>query len=167
VTKLLIPLVAQPATPRAAAASAVPRPAGPEPAVEPPLAVRGASLQAWSRAVSGSGDPALVLDPEGAVVAASTAAAELLDRPVAELLGRELPKAAGFVDFHAAPRALGLDAGSLAPMLALRSDSPARGLMRVRRDNGSLMTCDTVAAPLHDAKGELTGALVLLKDVTP
>ena len=149
-TRLLIPLV-----PRESAPARVPS----------DLEVTGGALHGWSHAVSTSADAALVLDPRGAVVAASAGASRLLGQPVADLLGRELPRAAGFVDFHAVPRSLAGDGATLVPMQALRSDSPARGLVRVRLADGVLITCDTVAAPIHDAAGRLAGALVLLSRV--
>jgi PAS domain-containing protein len=158
VTSLLIPLVPQ------AAATADPTRAQPD---GRELSVSGPSLHSWSQAVSTSADAALVLDPLGAVVAASGEASRLLGRPVADLLGRELHRAAGFVDFHASPRSLALDGSSLVPIQALRSDTLARGLMRVRLEDGRLITCDTVAAPLHDSQAQLSGVLVLLTDVTP
>jgi PAS domain-containing protein len=150
VTRLLIPLV-----PRDAARSPV----------APDLEVTGGTLHGWSHAVSTSADAALVLDPRGAVVAASAGASRLLGQPVADLLGRELPRAAGFVDFHAVPRSLDGDGATLVPMQALRSDSPARGLIRVRLVDGTLITCDAVAAPVHDTTGRLAGAVVLLSRV--
>jgi PAS domain-containing protein len=158
VTSLLIPLV-----PQAAATVGAPRP----PSDAPELSVSGPSLRSWSNAVSTSTDPALVLDPQGAVIAASAEGGRLLGRPVLDLLGRELHRAAGFVDFHASPRSLALDGSSLVPVQALRSNSLARGLMRVRLEDGRLITLDAIAAPLHDAKAQLVGALVLLTDVTP
>ena len=157
-TRLLIPLVPQP--------TLQPAEAAPVAAAGDPVAVSGPSLGPGVAAVSGSADACLLLDPRGAVVAASAAAARLLDREVAELVGRELPRAAGFVDFHAIPRAMAVEGSSLVPMLALRSDTPARGLMRVRRANGTLITCDTVASPLHDQARAVTGVLVLLEDVS-
>lgn len=153
-TSLLIPLVPQPV-----ALDDCDR------MLEAELALSGPSLRPWSQAVSMSADAALVIDPRGAVVAVSDAGARLLGRAVADLLGRELARSAGFVDFHVAPQAIGRDGAALVPMQALRTDSPARGLLRLRRDDGTLVTCDTVASPLHDETGRLTGVLVLLDAV--
>lgn len=129
------------------------------------LAVSGPSLSGWVRAVGTSADAALVLDPRGAIVAASAPAAELLGRAIADLLGRELSRAAGFVDFHAEPRPVEVASATLVPIQALRHDTQARGLMRVRSSDGMLVTCDTVASPLHDGTRRVIGVLVLLRRV--
>lgn len=170
-TKLLIPLLPKAAARQefTAALNALPADRHPVdsavPATDGGLAVTGPSLQHWSRAVTAGADATLLLDPEGAVVAVSVAAARLLRKPLAELLGRPLIKAATFVDFHASPRTLGGETGSLVPLQSLRSDRPARGLLRLRHDSGELTTCDVLAAPLHDAQSRLVGVLVFLDDV--
>ena len=170
-TRLLIPLLPQASARQdfAAALSEVPtdRAAsnGHAGAPDPDLAVTGPSLQHWSKAVTAGADATLLLDPEGSVVAASVAAARLLRKPLPELLGRPLLKAAAFVDFHAAPRSIGSDGAALVPLQALRTNRPARGLLRLRHEDSQLTTCDVLAAPLHDAQGRLVGALVLLDNV--
>ena len=155
-TRLLIPLVAQPA----AATLGEPRPDSVG------LSVAGPSLSAWVRAVSTSPDPALVLDPRGAVVAASPAAATLFGRPIAELLGRELHRAVAFIDFHTQPHPAEGTGMSLVPIQALRYDTPARGLMRARCPDGLIITLDCVASPLHDSRRHVVGVLVMLTSVT-
>lgn len=129
------------------------------------LAVQGPSLSGWVRAVGSSADAALVVDPRGAVVAVSSPAAELLGRSVAELLGRDLSQVAGFVDFHADPRPVDGGRTSLAPIQALRHDTLARGLIRVRTPDAELVTCDCIAAPLHDGTRRVIGVLALLRRV--
>lgn len=130
------------------------------------LAVSGPSLAAWVRAVSTSADAALVLDPRGAVVAASAAAAELLGRSIGELLGHELSRVAGFVDFHAEPQPVDGSGATLVPLQALRHDTQARGLLRVRTADGRLLTCDAVASALHDSSRRVIGVLTLLRAVS-
>lgn len=157
VTSLLIPLRSQrPSAPAGDGASA--RPAE-------DLAVHGPSLTAWVRAVSTSADAALVIDPRGAVVAVSGAAADLLGRPMAELLGHDLARVAGFVDFHADPVPVDQGRTTLAPVQALRHDVLARGLIRFRTPTAELVTCDCVAAPLHDSTRRVIGVLVTLRRV--
>lgn len=156
-TSLLIPLLDRRTT--------VPAVNGVRPTPADDLAVSGPSLGAWARAVSTSADAALVLDPRGAVVAASAAAGELLGRPIADLLGHDLTRAAAFVDFHAAPQPVDGAGGTLVPIQALRHDTQARGLMRVRTADGHLVTCDTVASALHDGSRRVIGVLTLLRCV--
>lgn len=157
-TRLLIPLLDR--------RTAVPAVNGVRPPVGEHLAVTGPSLGAWARAVSTSADAALVLDPRGAVVAASAAAAELVGRSIADLLGHELSRAGGFVDFHAEPHPVEGGGGSLVPIQALRHDTQARGLMRVRTPDGRLVTCDAVASALHDGSRRVIGVLTVLRRVS-
>lgn len=157
-TRLLIPLLDQ--RPPALVGD------GPRPPADNGLAVQGGSLTGWVRAVGSSADAALVVDPRGAVVAASAAAAELLGRAVADLLGRDLSQVGGFVDFHVDSRPIdGGGRSSLAPIQALRHDSLARSLLRVRTPEGELITCDCIAAPLHDTTRRVIGVLTLLRRV--
>lgn len=144
---------------------AVPLPHRSHPGQDQPEVGRSA-LGAWGVAIRCAPDPALMLDPTGGVVAVSASAAALLDRRVGELLGRPLAEAVAFVDFHHSPRPVGPQAWpTLVPLSTLRSGAPGRGLLRVRRADGRLQAADAVAAPLHDARGRLAGALVMLTPI--
>jgi PAS domain-containing protein len=151
-TRLLIPLVAEPAPFL----------------VEPELnGLRVASpLAAWTTAVAAAADECLIVDPQGHVVACSAAAARLLDVSEASLIGRELADVVQFVGFGARPVATPDTTHRLAPLVALRSGATSRGLARVHHRAGRLATCDIVAVPLHDAERTLLGLLVHLAEVT-
>jgi hypothetical protein len=53
------------------------------------------------------------------------------------------------------------------PLLALASEMPARGLLRVRHGDGRRVTLDAVSAPLHGLNGHLAGSVSFLAAVAP
>ena len=119
-------------------------------------------LGPWSKLVEDSQEPCVVLDPSGAVVAASGAAAELLGEfGPDQLVGHHLLDVVNLVDFHGGP-AGAVYVDRLAPLLALAGNTLARGLLRVRSPDDSTRTLDAVAAPLHNAAGEVVGTIAFL-----
>jgi PAS domain S-box-containing protein len=106
-------------------------------------------------------DGVLVATPDGLVVMANEAAGRLFEVPVAELL----------VPIAEYPRRFDLRAPDGRPELpvagrALRGEfvPPVERLIRTGRGEKAIRTS---AAPLRDARGTITGAVVLAADVTP
>jgi PAS domain S-box-containing protein len=153
------PVVAARATRRSFATSPDPD-AMPVPAdATVPIALAG-----WAHVVSTSPDACLLVDATGRVLAASFAAAELLgDVTPDEMVGRHLLDGIlHFADFDAGKR--GNDRGPayadrIPPLLAVATEAPARGLLRITARNGSIRIVDALAAPLHDPAGAVLGAV--------
>jgi hypothetical protein len=119
-------------------------------------------LTPWCKLVEDSVEPCVVLDTGGYVVAASSAAAELLGEfGPDQLVGHHLLDVVNLVDFHGGP-AGAVYVDRLAPLLALAGNMLARGLLRVRFPDDTTVTLDAVAAPLHSAGGEVAGTLAFL-----
>jgi PAS domain-containing protein len=132
----------------------------PEPAVEP--------LAAWVAVASASSDACLVLDDRGRVAGCSAPAAELLGEPSAQMHGRALVgEVIDVVDFSAQAGPGDHYALRIPPLLALASEMPARGLLRVRHGDGRHVTIDAVSAPLHERGGRLAGSLSFLAAIGP
>lgn len=138
--------------------------AAPAPATPPPGDQDG--LAAWVAAVSAAVEPCLVLTATGRVAAASSAVAELFGRATTEVVGRSLvDDVISLIDFTAAGGAGDDYVDRIPPLLVLRSGAPARGLLRIRREDGSQLTMDAVAAPLRDSGGEIAGSVSFLAAV--
>src|SRR4051794_24289532 len=152
---LLIPLV--PCTehePPVAAADLVP------PSTEP--------LAAWVAVASASPDACLVLDEHGRVAGCSEPAAQLLGEQRSQMRGRPLVgDVIQVVDFSAQAGPGDSYAQRIPPLLALASEMPARGLVRVRHGDGRHITIDAVSAPLHGPAGHLAGSVSFLAAVGP
>ncbi|MDX6229934.1 MAG: hypothetical protein QOI76_3324 [Frankiales bacterium] len=122
-------------------------------------------LTPWCKLVEDSAEPCFVLDPSGSVVAASAAAAELLgEYGPDQVVGHHLLDVVDLVDFHGGT-AGAVYADRLAPLLALAGNTLTRGLMRVRFADGATRTLDAVAAPLHDADGQVAGTIAFLASI--
>lgn len=122
-------------------------------------------LTAWSKLAEDSADPCFVLDPCGVVVAASTRAAELLgDYGPDQVVGHPLLDVVDLVDFHGGT-AGAVYADRIAPLQALGGDTLSRGLLRVRLADGATRTLDAVAAPVHDAQGQVAGVVAFLASI--
>lgn len=149
-------------------ALALTRPAGPASQLLIPLVRLDSKrrpdevLTPWCKLVEDTAEPCVVLDPSGAVVAASSAAAELLGEfGPDQLVGHHLLDVVKLVDFHGGPAgAVYID--RLAPLMALAGNTLARGLLRVRFPDDTTRTLDAVAAPLHTASGEVAGTIAFL-----
>lgn len=158
--------VAPPSAPAAAPADA----AAPPPHVvdlgDPRRAPAASTpLSRWSAAVAGAHDPCLVLDAQGQVLSISTSAAALLGCSDAGVIGRSLKDVVDFVDFDTG--ASRPDYASRVAPLAVLTGGPGlmRSLLRVRHHDGSRVTIDAAAAPLHDGAGGVMGSMAFLSPI--
>ena len=120
-------------------------------------------LAAWVAITSGSPDACLVLDDRGRVAGCSVPAAEMLGEPTERMRGRSLVgEVIDVVDFSAQAGPGDHYALRIPPLLALASEMPARGLLRVRHGDGRHVTIDAVSAPLHAPGGRLAGSVSFL-----
>jgi len=122
------------------------------------------ALAGWAHVISTSPDACLLVDARGRVLAASFAAAELLgDVTPDEMVGRHLLDGIlHFADFDAGTR--GNDRGPayadrIPPLLAVATEAPARGLLRITARNGDIRMVDALASPVHDPSGLVLGAV--------
>jgi PAS domain-containing protein len=120
------------------------------------------TLRAWVTVVTTSADACIVLDREGRVAGLSAAAAALVSEDAIQVVGRRLVgDVFVVVDFSSAAEPMG-DHVVIPPTQAIEAGVLSRGLMRLRRVDGVTVTIDAVAAPLHDAAGEIIGSLTFL-----
>lgn len=122
-------------------------------------------LAAWALAVeAAAADACFLLDGSGVIRAVSPPAAELLGVDHAALLGRWLLDVLYLVDFdeHHLP---GDYADRLAPLLVLRSRGLMRGLLRIRRGDGLIVTFDCASSAVRALDGSVVGSLSFLVDV--
>lgn len=116
--------------------------------------------------MSSAGDACIVLDARGRLMAASLAASTLAGIAIDEIVGRQLvPGVLTLIDFTVAARPADDYVDRIPPLLVLRSGAPARGLLRIRRDDGSRLTLDAVAAPLRDSGGAIGGSVAFFAAV--
>ncbi len=122
-------------------------------------------LAAWAAPVATAHDACVLVDTGGRVVSLSEPGASALGCS-AHVAGRPLLDVVTLVDFETgdshpdyAPR--------IPPLSALKFVTLVRGLLRVRQPDGRLVTLDAVAAPLHDAPGQVVGSVTFLAAVTP
>ncbi|MDX6286091.1 MAG: hypothetical protein QOG53_1576 [Frankiales bacterium] len=71
------------------------------------------------------------------------------------------------VDFSAQAGPGDAYAFRIPPLLALASEMPSRGLLRVRHGDGRRITIDAVSAPLHGPNGHVAGSVSFLAAVVP
>lgn len=121
----------------------------------PAVPVRRATAS-WGRVAGTAREAVVVLDGAGRVTALSPPAAALLGLSVATSTGRRLAELLFPVDFTAAAQPDPDDERALPPLRALATGVPARGLARLRRPDGELVTLDAVALPLAGRAGVLT-----------
>lgn len=120
-------------------------------------------LAAWVAVVQASPDACLVLDARGRVAGVSARAADLLGEPADAMVGRVLVgDVIEVVDFTREAGPGDSYALRIAPLMALTSELPTRGLLRVRHGNGERVTIDAVSAPLHAPGGRLLGSMSFL-----
>jgi PAS domain S-box-containing protein len=122
-------------------------------------------LARWSASVAAAHDPCLVVDAQGQVLSLSVSAAELLGCSDAGVIGRPLREVVDLVDFETGSS--NPDYSSrIAPLAVLtNSNGLMRSLLRVRHRDGTRVTIDASAAPLHDVRGDIIGSLTFLAAV--
>ncbi|MDQ1698131.1 MAG: hypothetical protein QOJ03_3484 [Frankiaceae bacterium] len=122
-------------------------------------------LARWSASVAAAHDPCMVCDVQGQVLSLSAGAAELLGCSDAGVIGRALLDVVDLVDFETGKSQPDYSA-RIAPLAVLtNSNGLMRSLLRVRHRDGSRLTIDASAAPLHDVRGEIIGSLTFLAPV--
>lgn len=121
----------------------------------------------WAAVAAAAAEPCLVLGADAEVVAVSECGAQLLAKTTPEqLVGLSLVDSpVQLVDFTPDVRVLSESEAWRTPMIsALRTQSQARGLVRIRLPNGRLRTVDVVATPLLDGD-QVVGSLSFLAAV--
>ena len=103
---------------------------------------------AWLLAVRTSAEACLLLDGDGRICAASSAAGKLVGG-VTDAIGARFSDLVASVDFTSGAAPDLEPERSMPPLRALATGGLARGLMRVRVSDGTLVTYDVVAVPLE------------------
>jgi PAS domain S-box-containing protein len=121
-------------------------------------------LARWSAAVASAHDACFVLDLNGVLISISVAAVDLLGCGDAPVIGRHILEVIKLVDLESgapnpdyAPR--------ITALVVLNGPGLARSLMRVRHDDGAVVTLDTSSAPIHDVDGHLIGSVNFLAPI--
>jgi PAS domain S-box-containing protein len=121
-------------------------------------------LSRWSAAVAAAHDACFVLDLNGAVISISVAAVELLGCGDAAIIGRHALDVLNLVDLETgavhpdyAPR--------ITPLAVLDGPGLGRSLMRVRHEDGAVVTLDTSSAPIHDVNAHLLGSVTFIAPI--
>jgi hypothetical protein len=112
-------------------------------------------IASWAERVTEAQETALLLNERGRVVAISTGAALALNLDVTTCLGKALLDLVVVVDFSATGVPVDDPDVQLPPLKALRSQTMARGLVRLRLGRGVLTTYDCVGVPLAGGAGAL------------
>ncbi len=125
------------------------------------------SLERWTATAAAATEPCLIIDTSTAVVALSVSCGELLGlgKPP-EVIGKPLGAMLRLIDFTAGAADLEeSDADKIPPLLALRSERLARGLLRVVPGPGETpLTVDAIATPLLDGE-RVAGSLTFFSAV--
>ncbi|GAA2845047.1 hypothetical protein Acy02nite_46270 [Actinoplanes cyaneus] len=122
------------------------------------------SIERWASTVAIADEPCLIIDAGGAILAVSLSGSELLGlgKP-ADAIGKRLTATLHLIDFTAGAGPLeDPEAEKIPPLLAVRSERLARGLLRVVPDaEKPPLTVDAVSTPLL-AGGRVAGSLTFL-----
>ena len=110
--------------------------------------LRDGATTAWHTAVRASAEACLLLDSEGRVCAASLPASEVLGG-ISGAIGARFADLVSSVDFTSGAAPDLEPERSMPPLRSLATGGLARGLMRLRVGDGSLVTYDVVAVPLE------------------
>jgi hypothetical protein len=109
------------------------------------------SVDRWTSTVAAAAEPCLVIDTVGKILALSASCSELfgLGKPI-EAIGQSLGTALRLIDFTAGAGELDeSDVEKIPPLLAIRSERLARGLLRVAANPGETpLTVDAITTPL-------------------
>lgn len=122
------------------------------------------NVDRWAATVTTAEEPCLIVDAAGSVLAVSLSGSELLGlgKP-AEAVGQRLTEALHLIDFTAgAGRLEEPEFDKIPPLLAVRSERLARGLIRVAGEPP--LTVDAVSTPLM-AGERVAGSLTFLSPV--
>ncbi len=125
------------------------------------------SADRWRATVSAALEPCLVIDIDGVITAVSDSCSELLGLgDPDEAIGHDLGKSLNLIDFTAGASVLeDPEADKIPPLMAVRSERLARGLMRVLPQPGDApLTVDAIATPLLDGD-EVIGSLTFFSPV--
>lgn len=126
------------------------------------------SVERWATTVATAPEPCLIIDLEGVIRAISPVCSELLGlgKP-ADAIGQKLGTALRLIDFTAVAGALEEpEAEKIPPLLAVRSERLARGLMRVITGPGEPpLTVDAIATPMLAGDERVVGSLTFLSAV--
>ena len=121
----------------------------------------------WTATVAAAGEPCLIIDKSTKILAVSVSAAELLGlgKPP-EAIGQPLGAVLRLLDFTAGAGELEeSDAEKIPPLLAIRSERLARGLLRVVPGPGETpLTVDAIATPLLEGE-RVVGSLTFISAV--
>jgi hypothetical protein len=125
------------------------------------------SVDRWTSTVASAPEPCLVIDAAATILALSASCSELfgLGKPV-EAIGQSLSAALRLIDFTAGAGELDeSDVEKIPPLLAIRSQRLARGLLRVVAVPGEPpLTVDAIATPLLDGE-RVAGSLTFFSPV--
>ncbi|GGK93791.1 PAS domain-containing protein [Mangrovihabitans endophyticus] len=126
------------------------------------------ALRRWMESVTEAQEACLIIDAGMRIIAVSPSGSELLGlgRPE-DVLGQPLIGGVlRLIDFTKGGSELDIpEVEKIPPLLAIRSERLARGLMRVQTDgSGAPVTVDAIATPLIDA-GRVRASLTFLSAV--
>ena len=125
------------------------------------------SVERWTATVASAAEPCLVIDTSTTILALSASCSELfgLGKPV-EAIGQPLGTALRLIDFTATAGELDdSDAEKIPPLLAIRSERLARGLLRVvPAPDEPPLTVDAISTPLLDGE-RVAGSLTFFSPV--
>ncbi|KUL34447.1 hypothetical protein [Actinoplanes awajinensis] len=124
-------------------------------------------LERWASTVAVADEACLIVDAGGAIVAVSPSCSELLGLGKSgDALGKRLTTTVQLIDFTAgAGRLEDPEADMIPPLLAVRSERLARGVMRVVPDAGKPpLTIDAISTPLM-AGDRVAGSMTFLSPV--
>ncbi|GLW29968.1 PAS domain-containing protein [Actinoplanes regularis] len=125
------------------------------------------SVERWAGTVASAAEPCMVIDTGGMILAVSPSCSELLGlgKP-AEAIGKRLATTLELIDFTAGAGPLeGPEADKIPPLLAVRSERLARGLMRVAAGaERPPLTVDAISTPLLSGE-RVAGSLTFLSPV--
>jgi len=125
------------------------------------------SLERWTSAVADAAEPCLVIDTSTTILAVSASCCELfgLGKPV-EVTGQPLGAALRLIDFTAGAGELDeTDVEKIPPLLAIRSERLARGLLRTAALPGEPpLTVDAITTPLLSGE-RVAGSLTFFASV--
>lgn len=121
----------------------------------------------WAVTVAAAAEPCLVISSVLTILAVSPSCSELLGlgKPV-EAIGQQLSGSIRLIDFTASAGALEEpEAGNIPPLMAVRSERLARGLMRVVPGPDDVpLTVDAISTPLLDGD-RVAGSLTFFSPV--